>query len=62
EVVDEARTGRTFLQTAVPADSLVERMALTRRPVVLSDPPSRSALAYRKLWRECLPLLGLPTA
>ena len=62
EVVDGARTGRTFLQTAVPADSLVERMALTRRPVVLSDPSSRSALAYRKLWRECLPLLGLPTA
>jgi len=60
EVVSEAPAGKTFLQTSVPADSLVERMAVTRRPVVLSNPTSRSALAYRMLWRECLPLLRLP--
>ena len=46
-----------FMETSVPVDSVVERMGLTRRPVVESHPSSRAALAYRMLWRECLPHL-----
>lgn len=48
---------RGFMETSVPVDSVVERMGLTRRPVVESHPSSRAALAYRMLWRECLPHL-----
>lgn len=46
-----------FMETSVPVDSVVERMGLTRRPVVEIHPSSRAALAYRMLWRECLPHL-----
>ena len=49
--------GQTFMQTSVPVDSVIERMGVTRRPVVSSHPSSRAALAYRMLWRECAALL-----
>lgn len=49
--------GQTFLPTNVPADSLVERMAVTRRPVVVSHASSRASLAYRLLWHDCAELL-----
>jgi len=42
----------------VPAASIVERMALTRRPVVLSHPSSSVAAAYRDIWAEVLGLLS----
>lgn len=41
----------------VPAASAVERMGLTRQPVVVSEPDSRPALAYRDLWEELAGLL-----
>mgnify|MGYP001795746159 CR=1 FL=1 len=34
----------------VPAASVIERMGLTRTPVVVSDPTSPAAQAYRDLW------------
>ena len=37
---------------AVPAASLVERMGLSREPVVLSAPRSPAARAYTALWAE----------
>lgn len=46
-----------ILETSVPADSAVERMGLTRTPVVASHPSGRAALAYRLLWHECRPLV-----
>ncbi len=42
----------------VPASSSVERMGLTRRPVVVSEPTSRAALAYAELWAEVAGLLA----
>lgn len=45
------------LDAVVPMASTVERMGVTRRPVVLSEPTGRAALAYRAVWDELLPLL-----
>ena len=42
----------------VPAASAVERMGLTRRPVVLSEPAGRAAQGYRDLWSELSGLLA----
>ena len=42
----------------VPAASVVERMAVTRRPVVLSHPSSSVAKAYGDIWSEVLGLLS----
>ena len=42
----------------VPAASIVERMAVTRRPLVLSHPRSSVAVAYRDIWAELLGLLA----
>ena len=36
----------------------VERMAVTRRPLVLSHPRSSVAVAYRDIWSEVLGLLS----
>ncbi|MEQ9122717.1 MAG: AAA family ATPase [Alphaproteobacteria bacterium] len=41
-----------FLETVIPYASEIERMGLTRRPVVESQPKSVAAEAYRALWRE----------
>jgi cellulose biosynthesis protein BcsQ len=38
------------LATSIPSTSVVERMGLSRRPVVLSEPRGRAAIAYRALW------------
>jgi chromosome partitioning protein len=38
------------LDVAVPAASAVEQMGETRRPVVVSEPASTAARAYRDLW------------
>ena len=48
----------TVLTGWVPASSSVERMGLTRRPVVVSEPTSRVALAYAELWAEVAGLLA----
>jgi cellulose biosynthesis protein BcsQ len=42
----------------VPAASVVERMSVTRRPLVLSHPSSSVAVAYRDIWAELLGLLS----
>lgn len=42
----------------VPAASAVERMGLTRQPLVVSEPASRAALAYVDLWTELKGLLA----
>lgn len=46
-----------LLTGAVPAASVVERMGVTRRPVVLSHPKAPAAQAYRLLWAELSGLL-----
>ena len=58
EVRDEL-TRRTpdLLESWIPAASTVERMGLTRQPVVLTDPSSRAAQAYDDLWWELSALL-----
>ena len=52
------RATPTVLTGAVPAASIVERMSVTRRPVVLSHPASPAALAYRVIWAEVSGLLS----
>ena len=42
-----------ILATSVPAATDVERMGLTRQPVVQSNVRGRAAQAYAGLWREC---------
>lgn len=52
------RRSTAVLTGWVPASSAVERMGLTRRPVVVSEPTSRAALAYAELWAEVAGLLA----
>ncbi|GAC1444841.1 MAG: AAA family ATPase [Mycobacteriales bacterium] len=40
------------LTAAIPAVSSIERMGVARRPVVLTEPTGRAALAYQALWRQ----------
>ena len=42
----------------VPAASIVERMAISRRPLVLSHPHSSVTAAYRDIWSEVVGLLA----
>ena len=42
-----------ILASSVPAATDVERMGLTRQPVVESNVRGRAAQAYANLWREC---------
>jgi chromosome partitioning protein len=48
-----------MVQTAIPAATEVELMGVERSPVVVSAPHSRAARAYRSLWDEVRPRLGL---
>lgn len=41
-----------FLDTVIPYASDVERMGLSRAPVIKSAPKSPAAVAFRKLWAE----------
>jgi chromosome partitioning protein len=59
EVIRALSLDRTDILTAfVPTATDVERMGLTREPVVVSQPAGRAALAYEDLWAECRPLLS----
>lgn len=59
EVRDElTRRTPAVLASWIPASSAVERMGLTRRPLVVSEPSSRAAQAYRELWSEIAALLS----
>lgn len=51
------RTPR-LLTASIPAATAVERTALTRIPVVLGEPGSPAARAYRDLWEEVVGLLA----
>ncbi|MDP9182116.1 MAG: AAA family ATPase, partial [Actinomycetota bacterium] len=42
----------------VPAASIVERMAVTRKPLVVTHPSSSVARAYRNIWAELVGLLS----
>jgi cellulose biosynthesis protein BcsQ len=52
------RRTHSVLTAWVPAASEVERMGLTRSPVVVSHPASRATQAYRDLWAELSGLLA----
>jgi chromosome partitioning protein len=47
------------VETAIPAATEVELMGVERAPVVVSAPHSRAARAYRSLWDEVRPRLGI---
>lgn len=52
------RRTTSVLTAWVPAASAVERMSLTREPVVVAEPRSPAAQAYRDLWSEISGLLA----
>jgi chromosome partitioning protein len=52
------RRTTAVLTAWVPAASAVERMSLTREPVVVGEPRSPAAQAYRDLWAEVAGLLA----
>ena len=47
------------VESAIPAATEVELMGVERAPVVVSAPHSRAARAYRSLWDEVRPRLGV---
>ena len=51
-----------ILKASVPSATDVERMGLTRQPVVVSNPGGRAAQAYTALWQECHDALFGPGA
>ncbi len=53
--IAEQRDG--ILPAFIPASADVERMGLTRQPVVTSRPAGAAARAYEQLWEQCRPLL-----
>jgi chromosome partitioning protein len=54
---DLRRRTWTILNATVPASSAVERMGVTRTPIVVSAPSSGPAKAYQALWLELAGLL-----
>jgi chromosome partitioning protein len=56
--VELMRRTSSVLTAWVPASSAVERMGLTRQPLVVSHPRSPAAQAYRDLWSELSGLLA----
>lgn len=48
-----------FLETVIPYSSEIERMGLTRRPIVESAPRSPASIAYRALWEEVAEAVGV---
>jgi chromosome partitioning protein len=47
------------VRSAIPAATEVELMGVDRAPVVIRAPRSRAARAYRSLWEELRPRLGV---
>lgn len=56
--MDLLRRTTTLLTGWVPASSAVERMAVVRSPLVVSEPRSPVAQAYRDIWDEVSGLLS----
>ncbi len=52
------RRTMTVMTAWVPTATAVERMALTRVPLVIDCPRSPAAAAYRALWAELLGLIA----
>jgi cellulose biosynthesis protein BcsQ len=52
KLMDEVRTERRFLASAVPVSSAVERMPMEQVPTVIAAPRSLASLALRDLWGE----------
>ncbi|MFP4430036.1 MAG: ParA family protein [Spirochaetaceae bacterium] len=48
------------ITAVVPYASVVEKMGVTREPVVVSNPKAKASLAFRQLWEETAVLLSLP--
>lgn len=59
KLVDEVRTERRFLASAVPVSSAVERMPMEQVPTVVAAPRSLASLALRDLWSEVSDRLDL---
>ncbi len=53
DVMASLRGRPDVLDVSIPAASVVERMAVVRTPVVVSDPRAPASLAYERLWAEC---------
>ncbi|MDP9239676.1 MAG: AAA family ATPase [Actinomycetota bacterium] len=59
EVMESLTRDRSDVLTAfIPAATDVERMGLTRKPVAVSKPCGRAAVAYAALWAECRQILS----
>lgn len=58
-LVDEVRTERRFLASAIPVSSAVERMPMEQVPTVVAAPRSLASLALRDLWGEVSDRLDL---
>lgn len=53
ELVEETQNNKTkFLKNLIPYLSDVEKMGITRAPVVATSPNCRASLAYKDLWNE----------
>ena len=53
ELVEESLIGKTkFLKNIIPYLSDVEKMGITRAPVVATSPNCRASIAYKDLWIE----------
>ena len=53
EMMENISAGeKSFLKSYIPYASEIEKMGINREPVVHGLPKSKSALAYRQLWRE----------
>ena len=53
ELVEETSSEKTkFFKSLIPYLSEVEKMGITRAPVVATSPNCRASLAYKELWSE----------
>lgn len=53
ELVEEALSGKTkFFKNVIPYLSEVEKMGVTRAPLVATNPNCRASSAYKDLWNE----------
>jgi cellulose biosynthesis protein BcsQ len=59
KLMDEVRTERRFLASAIPVSSAVERMPMEQVPTVVAAPRSLASLALRDLWGEVSDRLDL---
>jgi chromosome partitioning protein len=58
DTVAELTSDPRLLETAIPSVSNIERMGLDQLPVVVSEPRSRAAVAFRRLWVDVQNTMG----